>query len=427
MLEYFVYELYMEKFEIYGPTRLNGKVLISGAKNSALPILFASLLSKKTIELRNIPKLKDVNTAINLLNKFGSTIKYNDRIFINSKNINNFYAPCKLVRSMRASIWSLASLISRCGEAYISLPGGCNIGKRSIDLHIFGLEKLGAKLFIKNGYIKGRSNGRLRGAYVFLEKISVGATISVMIAATLAKGKTIIENAACEPEIIDTANFLNLLGAKIVGFGTNKIIIDGVKSLMGGKYSVIPDRIETGTFLVAAAASKGKITCFNTKPDILKSVLNKLKEAGANVKIGKDWVHLDMHGKRPNAVNINTEPYPGFPTDMQAQFSILNLVGNGISVITENIFENRFMHIPELLKMGAIAKVYKNSVICKGVKSLNGAKVIATDLRSSVSLVIAGCIAKGKTIINNIHHIDRGYENIENKFYNLCAKINRVF
>lgn len=416
----------MNKLQLIGPNCLNGDVFISGSKNAALPILFATLLTEKPIELKNIPKLKDIDTAINLFIKLGIKVKTNGKIFIDASEINKLYVPYKLVKKMRASIWILAPFLARFGQAKVSMPGGCAIGSRPIDLHVFGLKKLGAKIIISNGYIKAFSNGRLHGAKITMNKISVGATVSVMTAATLAKGKTIIKNAACEPEIKDTASFLNSIGADIIGAGTNKILVKGVNKLRGGSYRVLPDRIETGTFLVAAAISRGKITCYNTNPNILESVLKKLEEAGANIKIGKNWIHLDMNGKRPKAVTIKTEPYPGFPTDMQAQFTVLNLIAKGISIITENIFENRFMHVSELIRMGACAKIIGNKIICYGVRELIGSKVIATDLRASASLVLAGCIAKGTTIIDKIYHIDRGYEKIENKLRNLCVNIKRI-
>lgn len=416
----------MEKFQLIGPNCLNGDILISGAKNSALPILFASLLTEHPIQLKNIPKLKDIKTTITLLNYLGTEIKEDGKFLIDASKVNKFYAPYKLVKTMRASIWVLAPLLARFGKAKVFMPGGCKIGARPIDLHIKSLKKLGAKIILKNGYIKAFTNGKLQGTDVFMEKISVGATVSAMTAATLAIGNTMIQNAACEPEIKDTANFLNSLGAKISGAGTKKICIKGVEKLRGGVYEILPDRIETGTFLIAAAISKGKITCHKTKPNILNSVLLKLQEAGASIKIGKDWIQLDMCGKRPNAVTIQTEPYPGFPTDMQAQFTVLNLIARGMSCVTENIFENRFKHIPQLIRMGGCVKIHGKTIICHGVKELSGARVIATDLRASASLVLAGCIAKGETIINRIDHIDRGYEKIEKKLRTLCVNVKRI-
>ncbi|WMY94740.1 MAG: UDP-N-acetylglucosamine 1-carboxyvinyltransferase [Arsenophonus sp.] len=416
----------MDKFQLKGPIRLIGEVLISGAKNAALPILFASLLTEEVVELQNIPNLKDIDTTIELFNQLGINVKRSGSIFIDACNINKFCVSYKLVKTMRASIWVLAPLVARFGKAQVSLPGGCAIGARPVDLHIKGLQKLGANISLKEGYVEASINGRLQGANIIMDKISVGATVSIMTAATLANGQTIIENAACEPEIKDTANFLNLLGARITGAGTHRIIIDGVSYLGGGVYKILPDRIETGTFLVAAAISGGKVLCRNTKPIILNAVLKKLNKTGAEIKVGKDWIQLDMHGKRPKAVSIETEPYPGFPTDMQAQFSVLNLVAEGVSTIKENIFENRFMHIPELIRMGACAKIKKNEVFCHGVKQLIGAQVMASDLRASASLVLAGCIAKGKTIVERVYHIDRGYEKIEEKLRKLGAKIKRI-
>lgn len=327
---------------------------------------------------------------------------------------------------MRASIWALGPLVARFGRGQVSLPGGCAIGARPVDLHITGLEQLGAEITLDEGYVKARVDGRLKGAHIVMDKVSVGATITIMTAAVLAEGKTIIENAAREPEIEDTANFLNTLGAKISGAGTDSITIEGVERLGGGTYQILPDRIETGTFLVAAAVSRGRVVCRNAKPDTLDAVLAKLREAGADIETGEDWISLDMHGKRPKAVTLRTAPHPGFPTDMQAQFSLLNLVADGAGMITETIFENRFMHIPELIRMGAHAEIESNTVLCHGVDKLSGAQVMATDLRASASLVLAGCIAEGTTIVDRIYHIDRGYENIEAKLQGLGAKIERL-
>ncbi|BAH83019.1 UDP-N-acetylglucosamine 1-carboxyvinyltransferase [Candidatus Ishikawella capsulata] len=416
----------MEKFLIHGPTSLNGEVIISGSKNAALPILFTSLLAEETVEIQNVPNLQDIYTTIQLLSTLGAKIKYQKSIYINNSNIKSFCAPDKLVKNMRASVWALAPLVSRFGFAKISLPGGCDIGLRPIDLHISGLQQLGAKMTLQEGYIQASVKGRLKGAHIFMKKISVGATVSIMSAATLAVGVTVIENAACEPEIVDTANFLNMLGGKIYNAGTRIITIEGVKRLGGGVHKVLPDRIETGTFLVAAAISGGNILCKNTQSDILKTVITKLRKAGAIIKVGKDWISLEMHGKRPKAVNLYTAPYPGFPTDMQAQFTVLNLIAQGNSIITENIFENRFLHIPELIRMGVNAKIKNNIVFCTGVEKLFGVQVMATDLRASASLVLAGCIAHGITIIDQIYHIDRGYESIEKKLNSLGAKIKRI-
>ncbi len=416
----------MDKFRVSGPTQLEGEVKISGAKNAALPIMFAALLAEEPVELQNVPELKDVDTTIKLLNRLGTKVVRNGSIFVDASTVNEFCAPYDLVKTMRASIWALGPLVARFGQGQVSLPGGCAIGARPVDLHISGLEQLGAKIVLEEGYVKATVDGRLKGAVIVMDKVSVGATVTIMTAATLAEGTTIIENAAREPEIEDTANFLNTLGAKITGAGSDHIVIEGVERLGGGTYRVLPDRIETGTFLVAAAVSRGKVLCRDARPDTLDAVLAKLREAGAKVEVGEDWISLDMEGKRPKAVTIRTAPHPGFPTDMQAQFSLLNLVAEGVGTITETIFENRFMHIPELNRMGAHAEIESNTVICHGVEKLTGAQVMATDLRASASLVLAGCIAEGTTFVDRIYHIDRGYEHIEDKLRGLGAKIERI-
>ncbi|PPI88599.1 UDP-N-acetylglucosamine 1-carboxyvinyltransferase [Candidatus Pantoea edessiphila] len=417
----------MEKFRVQGPTRLKGNVFISGAKNSALPILFATLLTNESIEIQNVPNLRDIDIAIKILSQLGATIERNGSICcINTSTVNSCLVLYDIVKNMRASIWALGPLLARFGQGQIFFPGGCAIGDRPIDLHINVLQQLGATIKLEDGSIKANIDRKLKGAHIIMNKISVGATVTLMITAILAVGITTIKNAAKEPEIVDTANFLNMLGAKINGVGSNEITIEGVKRLGGGVYRILPDRIETGTFLVAAAISGGSVVCLNTLPKLLDVVLEKLHNAGADIKIGSNWIGLDMHGKRPKAVNIYTQPYPGFPTDMQAQFSLLNLVSEGIGIVTETIFENRFMHIPELIRMGANAKIENNTTICKGVKNLLGTQVIAPDLRSSASLVLAGCVAKGTTIIDNIHHIDRGYEHIELKLSSIGAKIERI-
>jgi len=416
----------MDKFRVQGRTRLSGEVSISGAKNAALPILFAALLAEEPVELQNVPKLKDIDTTIKLLNQLGTKIERNGSVFVDASGVNELCAPYDLVKTMRASIWALGPLVARFGRGQVSLPGGCAIGARPVDLHITGLEQLGAEIKLEEGYVKASVEGRLKGAHIVMDKVSVGATVTIMSAATLATGTTVIENAAREPEIVDTANFLNTLGAKISGAGSDKITIEGVERLGGGVYRVLPDRIETGTFLIAAAVSGGKVMCRNTRPDTLDAVLAKLREAGADIEVGEDWISLDMHGKRPKAVTVRTAPHPGFPTDMQAQFSLLNLVAEGTGVITETIFENRFMHVPELIRMGAHAEIESNTVICHGVEQLSGAQVMATDLRASASLVIAGCIADGVTVVDRIYHIDRGYERIEDKLRALGANIERV-
>lgn len=416
----------MDKFRVRGRTRLSGEVTISGAKNAALPILFATLLAEEPVELQNVPKLKDIDTTIKLLSQLGTKIERNGSVFVDASEVNEFCAPYDLVKTMRASIWALGPLVARFGRGQVSLPGGCAIGARPVDLHISGLEQLGAEIKLEEGYVKASVNGRLKGAHIVMDKVSVGATVTIMSAATLATGTTVIENAAREPEIVDTANFLNTLGAKISGAGTDKITVQGVERLGGGVYRVLPDRIETGTFLVAAAVSGGKVMCRNTRPDTLDAVLAKLRESGADIEVGEDWISLDMRGKRPKAVTVHTAPHPGFPTDMQAQFSLLNMVAEGTGVITETIFENRFMHIPELIRMGAQAEIESNTVICYGVEQLSGAQVMATDLRASASLVLAGCIAEGVTTIDRIYHIDRGYDRIEDKLRALGADIERV-
>lgn len=416
----------MDKFKIIGPTQLNGEVIISGAKNAALPILFASLLATEPVKILNAPRLKDIETTLELLKRLGVKIEYNENIILDASQIDDFCAPYELVKTMRASIWALGPLVSRFGQGQVSLPGGCAIGARPVDLHISGLEKLGATITLDEGYVKATVNGRLKGAHIVMEKVSVGATVTIMCAATLAEGVTVIENAACEPEIADTAKFLNILGAKISGAGSEKIIIEGVEKLGGGVHQILPDRIETGTYLVAAAISKGSIVCRKTNPTMLEAVIAKLIEAGAEIKTGDDWISLNMQDKRPKAVNIYTAPHPGFPTDMQAQFTLLNIIAEGTGIIKETIFENRFMHVPELIRMGAKAEIEGNTLITQGVEKLTGTEVMATDLRASASLVLAGCIANGTTIVDRIYHIDRGYDAIEDKLRALGVNIERI-
>lgn len=417
----------MQKFRVYGQSCLKGTVDISGAKNAALPILFAAILATEPVTLTNVPDLKDIETTLKILRQLGVEVERNAQgvVHLDASKINYFIAPYELVKTMRASIWALAPLVARFNQGQVSLPGGCSIGARPVDLHISGLERLGAKIVLEDGYVKAYVDGRLIGTHIVMEKVSVGATLSIMIAATLAKGTTVIENAAREPEIADTAEFLNKMGAKISGAGSDAITIEGVERLTGCEHSVVPDRIETGTFLVAAAISGGRIVCKNTKANTLDAVIDKLREAGAQVDVTEDTITLDMLGNRPKAVNIRTAPYPGFPTDMQAQFTLLNMVANGTSIITETIFENRFMHIPELIRMGGKAEIEGNTAICHGVSHLSGAEVMATDLRASISLVLAGCIATGETIVDRIYHIDRGYERIEEKLRGLGARIER--
>ncbi len=417
----------MEKFRVTGPATLSGSVNISGAKNAALPILFAAILATEPVTLTNVPVLKDVDTTFKILRKLGVVAERaeNGDVYIDASKIDHYIAPYELVKTMRASIWALAPLVARFHEGQVSLPGGCTIGARPVDMHITGLEKMGATIELDEGYVKATSNGRLHGAQIYMDKVSVGATLSVMMAGTLAEGTTIIENAAHEPEIVDTAIFLNAMGAKISGAGTGTITIEGVERLTGCTHRIVADRIETGTFLIAAAVSGGKITCHGTKADTLEAVIEKLREAGMEVSVTEDTITLDSKGKRPKAVNIRTMPHPGFPTDMQAQFTLLNAIAEGTSRITETIFENRFMHIPELNRMGAKGEIEGNTAICLGVEKLKPAEVMATDLRASISLVLAGCIAEGETIVDRIYHIDRGYEHIEEKLRGLGATIER--
>lgn len=418
----------MEKFRVYGQaTPLSGEVQISGAKNAALPILFAAILAKEPVKLTNVPELKDVDTTFKILRKLGVNVERDEHkaVLIDASKIDQYVAPYELVKTMRASIWALAPLLARFHEGQVSLPGGCTIGARPVDMHISGLEKMGAKIELDEGYVKATVDGRLTGTRVYMDKVSVGATLSVMMAATLANGTTVIENAAREPEIVDTADFLNKMGAKISGAGTDMITVEGVERLTGCEHAVVADRIETGTFLIAAAISGGKIVCKNAKPDTMDAVLEKLREAGMDVTTTENTITLDSHGKRPKAVNIRTMPHPGFPTDMQAQFTLLNVVAEGTSKITETIFENRFMHIPELIRMGAKGEIEGNTALIHGVEKLSGAQVMATDLRASISLVLAGCIASGETVVDRIYHIDRGYEHVEEKLRGLGAKIER--
>jgi UDP-N-acetylglucosamine 1-carboxyvinyltransferase len=417
----------MEKIIIQGNIPLNGEIKISGAKNAALPILAATLLSSAPIQISNIPHLQDVTTIVSLLGQMGVriTLDEHSNIETDASQLESFYAPYELVRTMRASVLVLGPLLSRFGEAEVSLPGGCAIGSRPVDQHLKGMQAMGAEIRIENGYIKAKAS-RLRGATIVMDIVTVTGTENIMMAAVLAKGQTIIHNAAREPEVEDLANFLNTLGAKVSGAGTSTIVIDGVDRLGGGRYHVLPDRIETGTYLAAAAITQGKIKLKNTRPDLLESILQKLEEIGAFIDIGPDWIALDMKGNRPRAINISTAPYPAFPTDMQAQMMAVNTVAEGTGVITETIFENRFMHVQELQRMGANIALKGNSAICTGTEFLHGAPVMATDLRASASLVLAGLAARGETIIDRIYHIDRGYECIEEKLAQLGAQIHRL-
>lgn len=418
----------MDKLIIKGGARLNGDVRISGAKNSALPILAATLLADEPVTVCNLPHLHDITTMIELIGRMGVDVVIDERlnVEVNAMTIKSLVAPYELVKTMRASILVLGPMLAHFGEAEVSLPGGCAIGSRPVDLHIRGLEAMGATIEVKEGYIHAKTDGRLKGARIFLDIVTVTGTENLLMAATLAEGTTVIENAAKEPEVVDLAECLIAMGAKIVGHGTDTITIEGVKSLKGCRYSVVPDRIETGTYLVAAAATGGRIRCKRTRPDILEAVLTKLEEAGAEIETGEDWISLDMHGKRPKAVNMTTAPYPAFPTDMQAQFAAMNAIAEGVGTIRETVFENRFMHIQEMVRMGANASIEGNAVVIQGVETLNGAPVMATDLRASASLVIAALVAEGETVIERIYHIDRGYECIEEKMQLLGAEIRRI-
>lgn len=415
----------MDKLRITGGQRLNGEITVSGAKNAALPILCASLLTADTVYLDNVPRLRDIDTTLKLLGQLGVTQERNGTLELNAGNITNLEAPYELVKTMRASILVLGPLLARFGQARVSLPGGCAIGQRPVDQHIKGLAAMGAEIHVEHGFVNARAK-RLRGAVVRTDMVTVTGTENLMMAATLADGRTVIENAAREPEVVDLANFLNTLGAKIQGAGTDTLTIDGVERLHGGSYSVQPDRIETGTFLVGAAVTGGKITCRKTDPSLLEAVLVKLEEAGALIEKGEDWISLDMTGRTLKPVTIKTAPYPAFPTDMQAQFTVLNAVAKGTGMVTETIFENRFMHVPELVRMGADIELQGNVAICRDTQQLKGAQVMATDLRASASLVLAGFVAEGSTIVDRIYHIDRGYEDIEHKLQGLGGRIERI-
>jgi len=417
----------MDKLIITGGTQLNGEVKISGSKNAALPILAATLLASKPIVIKNVPHLQDVTTTMELLGRMGVELTVDEKmnIEVDSSTIKSFEAPYELVKTMRASILVLGPLVARFGEAIVSLPGGCAIGSRPVNLHIKGLQAMGAEITVENGYIKAKAE-RLKGATIYMDVVTVTGTENLMMAATLADGQTVIENAAKEPEIVDLAKCLIEMGAKITGAGTETIKIDGVESLGGGVHSVVPDRIETGTYLVGAAITGGKIMVRDTQPELIESVIAKLREVGAEINTGENWIEIDMKGKRAQAVDLSTAPYPAFPTDMQAQFTALNCVAEGVGVISENVFENRFMHVQELQRMGANIRLEGNTAICTGVERLTGAPVMATDLRASASLVLAALVAEGDTLVERIYHIDRGYERIEEKLSLLGAKIRRI-
>ncbi len=417
----------MDKLAIAGGARLDGTVRISGAKNAALPILAAALLTEEPVVIGNVPHLRDVTTTIELLGRMGveATVHEGMRLEVDAARVTECYAPYDLVRTMRASILVLGPLLGRFGHADVSLPGGCAIGARPVDLHVAGLRAMGAQVVIEDGYIRAQAR-RLRGAHIVLEQVTVTGTENLMMAAVLADGQTILENAAREPEVIDLAKFLNTIGARVSGAGTNTIVIEGVERLHGGEYNVLPDRIETGTFLVAGAITGGRVRAEGTRPEDIEAVLGKLREAGAGIKTGPDWVELDMQGRRPRAVDISTAPYPGFPTDMQAQFCALNAVAEGVAAVTENVFENRYMHVSELQRMGAVIKLQGHTAIIHGVERLTAAPVMATDLRASAGLVLAGLVADGETVVDRIYHIDRGYECIEEKLQQLGGRIRRL-
>jgi UDP-N-acetylglucosamine 1-carboxyvinyltransferase len=417
----------MDKLIITGGKPLKGEIRISGAKNAALPIIVSTLLSDDPVLIRNIPHLHDITTTMELLGRMGVSLTMDEKmdVEVNPSTIKSYVAPYELVKTMRASILVLGPLLARFGEAEVSLPGGCAIGARPVNLHIHGLELMGADITVENGYIKAKCK-RLKGAKIVLDVVTVTGTENLMMAACLADGTTVLENAAREPEVVDLAHCLNAMGAKVSGAGTDTITIEGVERMHGTTYDILPDRIETGTYLVAAAVTGGSIKLKDTDPTLLDAVIAKLEDAGAEIKTGKDWITLDMKGKRAKAIDVRTAPYPAFPTDMQAQFSILNAVAEGSSSITETIFENRFMHVQELKRMGADIEVNGNTALVKGVKKLKSAPVMATDLRASASLVIAGLVAEGETVVERIYHIDRGYECIEEKLQQLGATIRRV-
>ncbi len=417
----------MDKLLITGGAKLHGEVRASGAKNAALPILAATLLAEGPVTLTNVPHLRDISTTLKLLGQMGAQLTRDPdgAVRAHPHTLTNFAAPYELVRTMRASILVLGPLVARYGQADVSLPGGCAIGARPVNLHIEGLKAMGADVTVEGGYIRARAD-RLHGARLILETVTVTGTENLLMAAALARGETVIENAAREPEVTDLADFLSALGAKIEGAGTDRIHIQGVDRLGGAEYAVMPDRIETGTFLVGAAMTGGRVRVLNTRPDCLDAVLQKLKECGALVEVGPDWIEVDMQGRRPRAVDIHTAPHPAFPTDMQAQFCALNSIAEGVGVVTETVFENRFMHVLELQRLGADIRIDGHLAICRGVPRLTAAPVMATDLRASASLVLAGLVAEGETLVDRIYHLDRGYDNIEAKLAGLGAEIRRT-
>ncbi|MBX9399761.1 UDP-N-acetylglucosamine 1-carboxyvinyltransferase [Lysobacter sp. BMK333-48F3] len=417
----------MQKIVVEGGQPLNGEVQISGAKNAVLPILCATLLADAPVTIRNVPRLHDVLTTAKLLGELGAGVHSEGAtITVDPTTVNSHVAPYELVKTMRASVLVLGPLLAKYGQAEVSLPGGCAIGSRPVDQHIKGLQALGAEITVENGYIKAQRKGRLKGARFVFDVVTVTGTENVLMAAVLAEGTSVIENAAMEPEVIDLADCLNALGAKIENAGSGRIVVHGVEKLHGGGHDVLPDRIETGTFLVAAAMTGGRVTVTGSRADTLDAVLDKLRDAGATIEVDGDRITLDMGGRRARAVDLVTAPYPAFPTDMQAQFMALNCIAEGAGVINETIFENRFMHVNELLRLGADIRVDGHTAVVRGVPKLSGAPVMATDLRASASLILAGLVAQGETTIDRIYHLDRGYENIEAKLSKLGAKIRRV-
>jgi UDP-N-acetylglucosamine 1-carboxyvinyltransferase len=417
----------MDRLQIQGGVPLEGEVRISGAKNAALPILAGTLLANGPVRIGNVPHLHDVTTMITLLGRMGVGVTVDEkmRVEVDANTTKECIAPYELVKTMRASILVLGPLLTRFGKADVSLPGGCAIGARPVNLHVAGLQRMGAEIHIENGYIRARAD-RLRGARIVFDTVTVTGTENLLMAAVLADGETILENAAREPEVVDLADFLISMGAKIKGAGTDKIAIEGVAKLGGTQYEVLPDRIETGTYLLAGAITSGHVRAKNTRADHLDSVLNKLQESGATVTTGETWIDVDMRGRRPKAVDIRTAPYPAFPTDMQAQFAALNTVADGVGTVVETIFENRFMHMVEMRRLGADIRIEGNTAIISGVRKLMAAPVMATDLRASASLVLAGLVAEGTTEVDRIYHVDRGYECIEEKLEQLGAHIKRV-
>jgi UDP-N-acetylglucosamine 1-carboxyvinyltransferase len=417
----------MDKLLITGGASLHGEVRASGAKNAALPILAATLLAEGPVTLTNVPRLRDIATTLKLLGRMGADLTQDADgvVRVAPRTLTSFAAPYELVKTMRASILVLGPLLARYGQADVSLPGGCAIGARPVNLHIEGLKAMGAEITVEGGYIRARAK-RLHGARLRIDMVTVTGTENLLMAAALAQGETVIENAAREPEVADLAGFLTALGARIEGAGTDRIHIQGVDRLDGAQYAVMPDRIETGTFLVGAAMTGGRVRVLHTRPDCLDAVLQKLRECGALIEIGADWIEVDMQGQRPRAVDVHTAPHPAFPTDMQAQFCALNSIAEGVGVVTETVFENRFMHVQELQRLGADIRIDGHLAVCRGVERLTAAPVMATDLRASASLVLAGLVADGETLVDRIYHLDRGYDNIEAKLAGLGAVIRRT-